>query len=237
MDSLSKLRAKVDAFKAIFEYESISPLRLGSLLSDILEFAADVESRLSSIVNSFINTVQSAINTHNSEVSSILSDQSEKITAIAPRTISLSRLDSMGTDGSVDQMAAVVQNASHSRWLVRDDAGHTVGTLDVSGDSSGHVLSQILTSHLSFENGNLIAGSNTDGTVRTMYRSFNLGAPESFEVAAGKWTKWKELEPEGVRAALNLLSPVFFDSEDEYERMKESGLLDPKQWYAVYEED
>lgn len=47
MDDYTKIKTKIDSLKAEVEQSAITPPRLGSLLLEILDFATDIEQKLS----------------------------------------------------------------------------------------------------------------------------------------------------------------------------------------------
>lgn len=238
MDALATLRTKITDLKNKIEQSSISPIYLGSILDELLTFIDTADNALSGAISNNRAKLEKAIADQRAAIDIVLEKHLKAIHDAAPRTISLSKIDTMGTDGSRQELLGIVSEAAHTRWLVCDDSGHTVGCMDIVSDHLGHVLTQILTTHFALTSeGELSDNTHTCAKPRTIFRSFNLSAPSSFPVGRGTWTPWAETEPESIRRSLTLLTPVFLESEEEYERMKAEGELDPDQWYAVAEEE
>ncbi len=131
--------------------------------------------------------------------------------AASPRSVSVSDLDTMGTDGSLLALRGLVADAVHTRWCVQATvSGHKriVGWMDIMTDSLQHVLTQVLTTHYAFtDEGVLDTAVHTDGEIRTYYRSYGLAEGDG-SVPRGEWTRWREVSPgafEDMRSAVTAL--------------------------------
>lgn len=113
-----------------------------------------------------------------------------------PPSILLSEIDKMGTDGSANALKQLARNGVHTRYMVKETYGntiHTVGVLDVFGDSMDHVLTQVLTTHIVPDHEGALSGSvHACQELHTYYRSFNINSPQ-LEEEAGTWTAWKDI--------------------------------------------
>lgn len=58
MDDYTKIKTKIDNLKAEVEQSAITPPRLGSLLLEILDFATDIEQKLSESLNIKMETFE-----------------------------------------------------------------------------------------------------------------------------------------------------------------------------------
>nr|DAW88156.1 MAG TPA: hypothetical protein [Caudoviricetes sp.] len=156
--------------------------------------------------------------------------------AAAPRSLDISQLDTMGTDGGIMAMRGLVVDAAHTRYCVTATSGQrarTVGYLDIMTDSGQHVLTQVLTTHYTFTpEGVLDSTSHTDSRIRTYFRSYGLssGTVGDGSVPSLAWTSWREMVPETV-------APVEVESEERLNAMLEAGELEDGRMYFVAEEE
>lgn len=157
----------------------------------------------------------------------------------SPQSVTVSQLDTMGTDGSAGAMLMLVANDEesplHTRYAVLDEDGWIVGVLDILTTSGACVLSQRLTSHASLKaDGSINWNSHRDSVVHTYVRSYNFSSGETaLEAARGQWTKWKEYIPEPLKA----LQPVKCTDEADLAQKIDSGLYPENQIYYIEEED
>ena len=117
---------------------------------------------------------------------------------IKPRTVTIAEMDNLGTDGSIAAMLTYMQHNFHTRYRVVKDgtSNYTIGVMDVVMDNSLHVITEVLTTHLTLawlrNPGDTIAHNCTG--IGTYYRYFNINSPES-TVDRGRWSEWTEAEP------------------------------------------
>lgn len=128
---------------------------------------------------------------------------------IKPRTVTIAEMDNLGTDGSIAAMLTYMQNNFHTRYrVVKDNASnYTIGVMDVVMDNSPHVITEVLTTHLTLawlrNPGDTIAHNCTG--IGTYYRYFNINSPES-TVDRGRWSEWTEAEPSTMSGLRNRIA-------------------------------
>lgn len=193
MADLSSLQQKVNALKAQVEQSSITPISLGSILDEIILTTVKNASDALTKANQAITASQSANN--------IASSAAGIADAALPRIIDITDLDTMGTDGSRAEMLLFARSLSgHTRYAIfygtatatAENPAKLIGTLDVFTDSTFHVLTQVIETHHTIEDGELDKNSSHNCSVlNRYYRSYNL-TNGNFEVARGEWTAWKE---------------------------------------------
>lgn len=114
-----------------------------------------------------------------------------------PKTIELSELDTMGTDGSVQAMKSFARNEVHTRYKVVVSTEHFargVGVLDVFGDHMDHVVTQVFTTHIVPDSDGKLSGSvHACQELHKYTRSFNINSPQ-LENEEGTWTAWRDLD-------------------------------------------
>ena len=218
MTSISSVRNKIADLKAKVEQSSISPLLLGSILDEMVDLvnivdpssikiipAADsvrisfsVDGSPSTIIIPAVSTLAAGVITPD-QINSIREEIANAVNAAKTPTISPEQLDTMGTDGSAAALRALVRGAAHhTRYRVKDNI-YSAATLDITSDSMGHLLTQILTSHYSLgPDGQPDFSSHDDNAIHTLWRSFNLDAPSYYPVPKGQWSRWQELTPAGL---------------------------------------
>ena len=128
---------------------------------------------------------------------------------IKPRTLTIAEMDTLGTEGSVSAMLTYMQYNSHTRYrVVKDGASnYTIGVMDVVMDNSLHVITEVLTTHLTLawlrNPGDTIAHNCTG--IGTYSRYFNINSPES-TVDRGRWSEWTEVEPSTMSGLRNRIA-------------------------------
>ena len=128
---------------------------------------------------------------------------------IKPRTVTIAEMDTLGTDGSIAAMLTYMQHNFHTRYrVVKDGASnYTIGVMDVVMDNSLHVITEVLTTHLTLawlrNPGDTIAHNCTG--IGTYYRYFNINSPES-TVDRGRWSEWTEAEPSTMSVLRNRIA-------------------------------
>lgn len=128
---------------------------------------------------------------------------------IKPRTVTIAEMDTLGTDGSIAAMLTYMQYNIHTRYrVVKDGASnYTIGVMDVVMDNSLHVITELLTTHLTLawlrNPGDTIAHNCTG--IGTYYRYFNINSPES-TVDRGRWSEWTEVEPSTMSGLRNRIA-------------------------------
>lgn len=100
--------------------------------------------------------------------------------------IKISELDSM-CEGAED-LATRAANLEESRFVVVDDNDIVVGYLDVLSDTGVNVLTQVLTTHYTFEDGVLSTSKYIEGAVYQYYRSYHVSSNSS------GWWPWRPLD-------------------------------------------
>ncbi|WP_290393353.1 hypothetical protein [uncultured Duncaniella sp.] len=136
--------------------------------------------------------------------------------AAGVRTISIDDLDTMGTDGSGTDLLnflndLATEGPQHTRYAVMETANgasRLVGTLDMFSDNMHHVITQVLETHNSFEDGQIVKGTHICEKLYRYYRSYNLSAPDRFGVERGQWSPWTECEPESLDALRKSVSTM-----------------------------
>lgn len=218
MSSISSVRSKIADLKAKVEQSSISPLLLGSILDEMVDLvnivdpssiriipAADsvrisfsVDGSPSTIIIPAVSDLAAGVITPD-QINSIRKEIADAVTAAKTPAISIEQLDTMGTDGSAAALRALVRGAAHhTRYRVKDNI-YSAATLDITSDSMGHLLTQILTSHYSLgPDGQPDFSTHDDNAIHTLWRSFNIDAPSFYPVPKGQWSRWQELTPAGL---------------------------------------
>ena len=121
--------------------------------------------------------------------------------------------------GSIDlpgKIEELIGGTVPSRMRVTTTVGketYTIGLLEMFSDSSGHQITQVLTSNLVLKEGELAGEGTIDGTghvdgkLYVYYRFYNrsmANAPEGME--RGSWSKWKQGTDDFTRAILENVS-------------------------------
>lgn len=117
-----------------------------------------------------------------------------------PQSLYLADLDTMGTDGSMAAIMALSRSSEATRFALRlsEDDKRIVGFIDLVSDNLGHVLTQILTTHYSMEDGELKTDSHYCNTIFQYFRSYNHNIPGTPTTERNSWTAWKYLQLELV---------------------------------------
>lgn len=121
---------------------------------------------------------------------SVSSIPSQKVVKDAVfNTIDISDIDTMDAATLSPFRTANTQ----ARYMVThtvQSVKYKVGVLDVLSDSSGHVLTQVLTSHYAIINGQIDTTQHNDNVVNQYYRSVKINGG-TLPTDVGVWTSWK----------------------------------------------
>ena len=121
---------------------------------------------------------------------SVSSIPSQKVVKDAVfNTIDISDIDTMDAATLSPFRTANTQ----ARYMVThtvQSVKYKVGILDVLSDSSGHVLTQVLTSHYAIINGQIDTTQHNDNVVNQYYRSVKINGG-TLPTDVGVWTSWK----------------------------------------------
>lgn len=140
--------------------------------------------------NTAVSKADAAQSTANEAVSKADAAQSTADEAL-PLSIEFSQLDTLGTDGSASAIRQLILNAKHSRYKVVDGQ-ISVGILDIFGDSMTHVLTEVLTTHYTLDNGVITGNIHQCQNYFQYFRSFNIASPQLKDVVEeGQWTPWQ----------------------------------------------
>lgn len=94
-------------------------------------------------------------------------------------------VDTIPTD--LTMARAIVRGKLPFRWVI-NKGSFQMGLIDILGDSMGHQITQILTTHC-IRNGVLDWSTHDDLHIYKYYRSYNVNSPHS-PVKKGTWTDW-----------------------------------------------
>lgn len=157
----------------------------------------------------------------------LVADSDLKPMTSSPKIIDEADLDTMGTDGSREALDAFVADGC-TRFAVTIE-GIVAGYVDIMSDSMRHRLTQVLTTHQTFEDGAL-TDAHSDSRVRTYFRSYGLRSGGQ-SLTVGEWSPWRELAPE----SMELNSPI--RCADEAELQERALLAKEGQQFYIPEED
>lgn len=170
-----------------------------------------------------------------SSLSAQIDELVKRVTAIQG-VIDFEELDNMYGPAFVLKKAAMEGNGPFRFIVMRN--GRNSGFVDVIGDSLGHNLTQILTTHdvaPDFK-------THTDERVHTYVRTYVL-SKGTLPEAKGTWTEWREQYAdlmerltEAERLA-GLATAIEIESEEEMERMIAAGECVEGQMYYIAEEE
>lgn len=149
-----------------------------------------------------------------------------RLTAMAPRTFSLDQLDTLGTDGKMLSMYALLKDTPHTRFRVvatyQSDT-FTVGFIDVFMDSLRHVITEVLTTHYTISSGGVLQETHVCKSIMQYFRTYNIDSPE-LTIPKNTWTGWRELTADLKRQidGINDLLPGFADGEETEHRFEQA---------------
>lgn len=84
---------------------------------------------------------------------------------------------------------------------------YKVGVLDVFSDSSGHVLTQVFTSHYAIINGQIDTTQHNDNVVCQYYRSVKINGG-TLPTDVGVWTSWKVMNNSIINQLQSSISEI-----------------------------
>ncbi len=173
------------------------------IIDDLISFIRNTDEA-ESVTNEMIARVLDYLNMRYKNIGSD-NEQSPQPYQFTPKVIDIKDIDTMG---GVDDMSSLVNKDTddplQTMYLVMDNYS-LIGVLHVIGDNMGHLLTQIIETHCSFNNGILIQNEHNDKVLNRFYRSYNFMAP-TLDVERGCWTKWQECIPTAITDALVSLS-------------------------------
>ena len=121
-------------------------------------------------------------------------------------TIDISDIDTMDSATLSPFRTANTQ----ARYMVThtvQSVKYKVGVLDVLSDSSGHVLTQVLTSHYAIINGHIDTTQHNDNVVNQYYRSVKINGG-TLPTDVGVWTSWKLMNDSIINQLQSSISAI-----------------------------
>lgn len=114
----------------------------------------------------------------------------------------LSDLDTLGTNGTAASIMDLARKQRATRWKVIEGAGSSgdavaVGLLDLLSDPMKHIVTEVLTTHLTLDESGGLSASHDDENLYVYYRSLNVSSPY-LDNERGTWTAWKLLNGDEV---------------------------------------
>lgn len=188
----------IEQFKKISTPDAISPESLGNLLELIHAYPQEVvynHDDLWEVINDLSDDLKKEVSDRAVGDKNLSARIDEVIRKLTPPTLTLDQLDTLGTDGSVPAMYALLKDTPHTRYRVVTTSGSdtfTVGFMDVFMDSQRHVITEVLTTHFLLDESGALAGSHRCQTLFTYFRAYNINSPQLTN-EKHTWTPWRDV--------------------------------------------
>lgn len=178
----------------------------------IFDALGGLKQELEDDISSVDLTFQSGENISDVAIMQVLGDSvssipSQKVVKDAVfNTIDISDIDTMDAATLSPFRTANTQ----ARYMVThtvQSVKYKVGVLDVFSDSSGHVLTQVLTSHYAIINGQIDTTQHNDNVVNQYYRSVKINGG-TLPTDVGVWTSWKFMNDSIINQLQSSISAI-----------------------------
>lgn len=195
-------------------------------MAEYYNFAVDTREHTQQTLD-YTKQLDEAIQRQQEEIES-LEEQIEEI-SLAPGTpgstgstvpeIDIANIDTMGTDGSLTELRKLVKRGSTAMYAIMRN-NIRIGTMSIISTDMLHVLTQIMTTHLTLD---VDSTAHTDDRVKTWYRVCPLSSSVLPEIGEGNWGPWIEIGcgPE-CKESISEMQVIISELRSEVSNLKEA---------------